>query len=63
MNLIHLPNFTRYVGINYSGAEAPEASLKGLRDYLAERTSTPVEVPPHRVRANTGPAGALHLGL
>lgn len=27
--------FTRYVGIDYSGAETPNASLKGLRVYLA----------------------------
>ena len=46
MNIIHLPNFTHYVGIDYSGAETPDASLKGLRVYLAERTSVPAEVPP-----------------
>lgn len=27
--------FTRYVGIDYSGAETPNASLKGLRVYMA----------------------------
>ena len=26
--------FARYVGIDYSGAETPNASLKGLRVYL-----------------------------
>jgi hypothetical protein len=30
------PAFARYVGINYSGAETPTASLKALRVYLAE---------------------------
>jgi hypothetical protein len=38
--------FARYIGIDYSGAETPTASLKGLRVYLAERGEKPVEVPP-----------------
>lgn len=38
--------FTRYVGIDYSGAETPTASLKGLRVYVAEGAACPVEVPP-----------------
>lgn len=42
--------FARYVGIDYSGAETATSSLKGLRVYLAEHGSLPVEVPP--------PAGA-----
>ena len=29
--------FARYIGIDYSGAETPMASLKGLRVYMAER--------------------------
>jgi hypothetical protein len=37
--------FTRYIGIDYSGAETPSASLKGLRVYLAEGETPPVEVP------------------
>jgi len=41
-----MPVFARYVGIDYSGAETPTASLKGLRVYLAERVASPVEVPP-----------------
>lgn len=40
MDVIRLPKFTRYVGIGYSGAETPE----GLRVYLAEWASAPVEV-------------------
>ena len=38
--------FDRYVGIDYSGAQTPTSSLKGLRVYMADRTSTPVEVAP-----------------
>ncbi len=36
----------RHVGIDYSGAEIPTASLKGLRVYLAEAGALPVEVQP-----------------
>ena len=42
----HSPAFDRYVGIDYSGAQTPEQSLKGLRAYMADNTSLPVEVPP-----------------
>ena len=38
--------FERYIGIDYSGAETPTASLKGLRIYLVEKSETPIEVPP-----------------
>lgn len=38
--------FERYIGVDYSGAETPDASLKGLRVYSASRSSTPIEVPP-----------------
>ena len=31
------PSFQRYVGIDYSGAETPASSLKGLRVYEADR--------------------------
>jgi hypothetical protein len=30
-----MPHFDYYIGIDYSGAETPTASLKGLREYLA----------------------------
>jgi hypothetical protein len=40
------PAFERYIGIDYSGAETPTSSLKGLRAYAADRTSAPVEVLP-----------------
>lgn len=38
--------FSRYVGIDYSGAETPTSSLKGLRVYIADRSSPPTEVLP-----------------
>jgi hypothetical protein len=43
--------FIRYVGIDYSGAQTPDASLKGLRAYRAERSGQPFEVlPPPSLR-------------
>src|SRR4051794_21620330 len=41
-----MPAFARYIGIDYSGAETPDSSLKGLRVYLAEGDVPPVEVAP-----------------
>lgn len=41
-----IPCFVRNIGIDYSGAETPTASLSGLRIYLTEGTAPPVEVPP-----------------
>ena len=41
-----MPAFIRYIGIDYSGAETPTASLKGLRVYVAEGGASPIEVPP-----------------
>ncbi|MEI6147262.1 MAG: hypothetical protein D0531_04865 [Methylococcales bacterium] len=38
--------FERYIGIDYSGAQTPITSLKGLRVYLAEGSAMPVEVLP-----------------
>jgi hypothetical protein len=40
------PGFDRYIGIDYSGAKTPISSLKGLRVYMADRASPPVEVQP-----------------
>ncbi|MFZ0726902.1 MAG: hypothetical protein WAM61_14045 [Desulfobacterales bacterium] len=40
------PSFNRYFGIDYSGAQTPGASLKGLRVYEASREDLPSEVPP-----------------
>jgi hypothetical protein len=41
-----MPAFARFIGIDYSGAETPDAGLKGLRIYVAEGEPLPVEVPP-----------------
>jgi hypothetical protein len=38
--------FDRYIGIDYSGAEVPTSSLKGLRVYKADRLAPPHEVAP-----------------
>ncbi len=38
--------FERYLGIDYSGAETPTSSLKGLRVYSAKHESQPSEVRP-----------------
>jgi hypothetical protein len=38
--------FERYIGIDYSGAETPTSSLKGLRVYAADRALPPSEVQP-----------------
>ena len=36
-----MPIFTRTIGIDYSGAETPTASLKGLRVYMADGDRLP----------------------
>jgi hypothetical protein len=41
-----MPDFCRYIGIDYSGAETPKASLKGLRVYLAQDDTPATEVLP-----------------
>jgi hypothetical protein len=41
-----MANFKRYLGIDYSGAETIDASLKGLRVYNATRATDPQEVLP-----------------
>ena len=41
-----MPAFVRIIGIDYSGAETPTASLKGLQVYMADGDRLPVEVPP-----------------
>jgi hypothetical protein len=35
------PAFARYIGIDYSGAQTPTASLRGLWVYLAEDDGLP----------------------
>lgn len=44
------PLFSRYIGIDYSGAETPGSTLKGLRIYSATPSEAPVEVPPQTGR-------------
>ncbi|MBK1619121.1 hypothetical protein CKO42_11890 [Lamprobacter modestohalophilus] len=41
-----MPQFESYLGIDYSGAQTPSSSLKGLRLYAATRTEPPAEIPP-----------------
>jgi hypothetical protein len=41
-----VPAFDRYVGIDYSGAQTPTSSLRGLRVHMADRASLPCEVLP-----------------
>lgn len=38
--------FEHYIGIDYSGAQTPTSSLKGLRIFMADHASSPVEVQP-----------------
>lgn len=52
------PAFARTIGIDYSGAETPTASLKGLRAYLAQGDRLPVEVPPPPNEGVTGNGAA-----
>jgi hypothetical protein len=42
------PAFERYIGIDYSGAQTPTSSLKGLRVYSADRLTAPQEIEPPR---------------
>lgn len=41
-----MPQFARYLGIDYSGAQTPTSSLSGLRLYAANPTQTPTEIFP-----------------
>lgn len=41
-----MAGFHRYIGIDYSGAETPDSSRKGLRVYIADRATPPAEVEP-----------------
>jgi len=43
---IKMPQFKRYIGIDYSGAQTPHSSLKGLRVYEAAAGVTAHEVLP-----------------
>ena len=41
-----MPTFVRYIGIDYSGAQTPTASLNGLRVSL--RAPAPARIGPRR---------------
>jgi hypothetical protein len=41
-----MPQFARYIGIDYSGAVTPESGCKGLRVYVAKGSDTPEPVLP-----------------
>lgn len=46
MSLAKSSMFSRYIGVDYSGAETPDSSLKGLRVYMAEGNAPPEEILP-----------------
>jgi hypothetical protein len=54
--------FERYIGIDYSGAETPTSSLKGLRVYQTDAQTEPREVEPLPGPGSTGLAGGLPSG-
>jgi hypothetical protein len=41
-----MPQFERYIGIDYSGAQTPTSSLPGLRVYLSDLVAPPKEIKP-----------------
>ena len=42
--LTKMPEFVRYIGVDYSGAETADSSCRGLRVYAAEGIGTPEQV-------------------
>ncbi len=62
-----MSTFVRYIGIDYSGAETPTSSLKGLRVYSGDCERNPEEVPtppgPRRYWTRRGVAEWLVLRL
>jgi hypothetical protein len=46
MNCGSKASYCTYIGIDYSGAKTATSSLKGLRVYMADHESLPVEVQP-----------------
>jgi hypothetical protein len=55
--------FDRYIGIDYSGAQTPTSSLKGLRVYQAPRGCEATEVPPPPSPRSIGRVRAWRNGL
>ena len=41
-----MPQFARYLGVDYSGAETADSSCKGLRVYVAEGSGDPEPIQP-----------------
>src|ERR1035437_8402505 len=41
-----MPQFARYIGIDYSGAETADSSCKGLRVFMTEGSGEPIQVQP-----------------
>ena len=41
-----MPQFNRYIGIDYSGAETADSSCKGLRVFMTEGSGEPIQVQP-----------------
>ena len=41
-----MPYFTRYIGVDYSGAETADSSCKGIRVFMAEGSGKPAQVQP-----------------
>jgi hypothetical protein len=41
-----MPQFTRYIGIDYSGAVTPESSCNGIRVFMADGSGAPAQVQP-----------------
>jgi len=54
--------FERYIGIDYSGAETPKSSLKGLRVYEADRLTAAHEIEPPPCPRKYWTRGALLNG-
>src|SRR5690554_2098339 len=55
------PQFARYIGIDYSGAQTADDSLKGLRAYLTHRDSPAEEaLPPLGTRKHWSRRGLAH---
>jgi hypothetical protein len=48
------PQFSRYIGVDYSGAETADSSLKGLRVYVARCDAPAEENPPTVVGEKVG---------
>lgn len=41
-----MPQFQRYIGIDYSGAETADSSCKGLRVFMAQAAGEPAQIQP-----------------